>query len=140
MRSRARLDDVTLRLDLAEGLPRVDANVVEIEQVILNLLLNGIEALREVPESGREVVVSTRRADTGEVEVEVRDNGCGLPKDSEDKVFEPFFSTKRDGIGMGLRICRTIVESHGGRIWAVPNPIGGTSFIFRLPARLSHVG
>ncbi len=137
MEGRAKVDSVAIRLELVERLPQVDANVIEIEQVILNLLINGVEALKAV-RLKREVVVRSRLNDSGMVEVSVSDNGCGLPKEAQSKVFEPFFTTKPGGIGMGLRICRTIVEAHGGRIWALANTDRGSTFSFALPARPVH--
>src|SRR5690606_29530533 len=112
------------------GLPEVLADPILIEQVLLNLIKNGMDAMDDA--EIREVVVNvTARQD--QVEVSVIDHGHGLGGMDPQRLFEPFFSTKDEGMGMGLNICRTIIESHHGRLTAVPNPEGGTIFSFSLP-------
>ena len=129
----ARLHDVGIRFVLAPHLPPVLADEVQIQQVVLNLIRNGIDASVEIDPSNREVVVRTSANGPDEIQVSVRDNGCGLPENAEESLFEPFFTTKRDGLGMGLAISRSIVTSHGGEIWFSRNAAGGTTFSFTLP-------
>ena len=124
---------VGLSLDLADAVPPVLADRIEIEQAILNLVRNGIDALQEVPEGERRLVMHTSTVDDRAVEVAVFDSGPGLSTAVVDRIFEPFFTTKQDGMGMGLAISRTIVEAHGGRIWAEANGGRGTTFRLRLP-------
>lgn len=122
---------VTLRTRLAEDLPAVAADKVELQQVLLNLLQNAVDATRQ--SGGGEILVCTAAA-ADMVEVSVRDRGPGAPADALARMFEPFFTTKPDGLGLGLAICRTIVERHGGRIWATTNDEGGLTVRFALPA------
>lgn len=124
---------VTLSLDLAEDLPSVMVNAVEIEQVVLNLMRNSIDALAAAKEPS--LTVRTRLLDGQAVDVEVLDNGVGFPDEDLAKLFSPFFSSKPDGIGMGLAICRTIVEAHGGLIEAASVPEGGARVRFTLPLK-----
>jgi PAS domain S-box-containing protein len=126
---------VRLELALADALPPVVADRVQVEQVVLNLLSNAIEAVADVPLRERWVTVSTLSTGEGGVEVAVGDNGVGLPPEAGARVFEPFFTTRPGGMGMGLTICQSIVTDHGGRIWAAPNPERGTTFRFTLPGR-----
>jgi C4-dicarboxylate-specific signal transduction histidine kinase len=128
----ARQQSVEVTFDLAADLPRLLGDGIQIEQVVLNLLRNAIEAMSGSDEP-RHLHVLTRAHGGDGVELSVRDSGPGLPPDVADKVFEPFFSTKPTGLGMGLSISRTIVESHNGRLWAVGNPDGGATFRLRLP-------
>lgn len=115
-------------------LPRVDTDPVEIRQVLLNLILNAIEALSDFPgEAVATITISAHRANSG-VAVEVRDNGPGFVSDDSNRLFDSFYTTKRNGTGMGLAICRSIVESHGGRISAEANEPCGAMFRFTLPA------
>jgi C4-dicarboxylate-specific signal transduction histidine kinase len=128
----ARRNDVKISADLDPDLPQVWADAIQIEQVILNLVRNGIEALQSVAEGQKRVSVSSRVAGDW-VEISVQDTGPGVPSDDPDRVFDPFYSTKQEGMGMGLPISRTIIESHGGALWADGAPTGGTCFRFRLP-------
>ncbi|UCC83134.1 MAG: PAS domain S-box protein [Gemmatimonadota bacterium] len=130
----ARLRGVTLRLELASDLPTVVVDRVQIQQVVLNLIRNGIDALKATDAEHKEVVVRSIAGDSNEVQVAVSDNGTGLPENVEDSLFEPFFTTKEDGMGMGLSISRSIVTSHGGRLWFSRNPERGTTFFFTVPA------
>ncbi len=130
----ARLHDVRLLFELAGNLPLVQVDGVQIQQVMLNLIRNAIDAMDETEPERRYVVVRTAARDDDEVEVSVADHGCGLPEGSEHRLFEPFFTTKEGGIGMGLSISRSIVAAHGGRMWFESNPDGGTTFRFTIPA------
>jgi PAS domain S-box-containing protein len=125
--------NIVLILDLAEDLPRVTGDAVQLQQLVLNLVLNGIDALRGERLSDRRLVVRTRPGEGGVV-VSVEDSGKGLPDIEHDRLFEPFYTTKAEGMGVGLAICRTVVESHGGRIWAESLAAGGARFAFALPA------
>jgi PAS domain S-box-containing protein len=125
---------VSVELDLDEGIPAVFADTVQIEQVVLNLARNGIEAMQDPEILDRRLTIRNSKRADGWVEVAVRDTGKGLPKKELDKVFEPFFTTKADGLGIGLSVSRSIVESHGGRLYARANPDGGMTFSFSIPA------
>jgi PAS domain S-box-containing protein len=125
--------------DLDPQLPQVQAALVQIQQVLLNLIINALDAVEQLPPSERRVIISTR-SDKGDVaEVSVRDFGIGLPKDRPDKVFDHFFSTKQKGMGMGLPIVRSIVEAHGGAIIAENAPDRGARMVVRLPAARGHI-
>ena len=112
-RARARV-----RTELAENLPRVTGDSVQLQQVLLNLLLNGLEAMSAVADRPRELVISTQRDAADRVRVAVQDSGSGIDPDLVNRMFDAFYTTKRSGLGMGLSISRTIVEQHGGRLWA----------------------
>ena len=114
-------------------LPPVFADAVMIEQVVLNLVKNGIQAMRDKPADERVLIVSARRVDNSQVEVAVADRGHGLSDEALEKLFSPFYTTKVEGMGMGLNICRSIVEFHDGRLWVDANPAGGCIFRFTLP-------
>jgi len=128
----ARMHGVTVRLEGAEALPPVQADGTQIEQVMLNLMLNGLEAAALAHGRAREVTVATA-AQRDAIEVAVSDTGGGLAPAVEQRLFTPFFTTKAHGLGLGLAICRSIVESHGGRLWASSQPGAGTTFRFSLP-------
>jgi len=129
----ARKAAVTLRVDVPAELPPVFADRIMIEQVVLNLVKNGIEAMQHTP-PGRRVLHIAARTAGGMVEVAVADRGCGLSEAQVERLFTPFFTTKPEGMGMGLNICRSIVEYHDGRLWVEPDPGGGSVFRFTLPA------
>ncbi|BAU49012.1 histidine kinase [Sulfurifustis variabilis] len=129
----ARKKGIVLSLELAANLPGVCVDGIQIEQVILNLLRNGAEALASADGGRRELVVRTAVGDGGEVEVSVSDTGPGLPPRLAAKLFEPFFTTKPDGVGLGLAVSRTIIETHGGRLWVTPNLDRGVTFRFTIP-------
>jgi len=130
LRSEAREHGVAIRTELKSDLPVVSADRVQLQQVLMNLLLNGIEAMSEI---GGVLLVSSRSCADGTVQVSVSDKGPGLPHGKSDEMFEPFFTTKAQGSGMGLSICRSIVEAHGGRIWASSNGERGATISFTIP-------
>ncbi len=130
----ARIHEVHLERDLARNLPLVHVDRIQIEQVIINLVYNAIEAMEDVPTKTRSVTIRTATADDHTVTVAVEDVGKGLANGTVDHLFEPFFSTKQDGIGLGLPISRSIIEAHGGELTASPNASRGTTFCFSLPA------
>jgi PAS domain S-box-containing protein len=121
------------RLQMAERLPSIFGDRVQFQQVVLNLMMNAIEAMSEVEEGSRALLVSTSELDSDSVLVSVGDSGPGLPPTSLARIFEAFYTTKASGLGMGLSICRSIVESHGGRLWAAPNEPRGAVFCMTLP-------
>jgi PAS domain S-box-containing protein len=128
-----RRNGVVLQTLLAEDLPRVHADKVQVVQVLLNLMVNGMEATSAAAIQPRELVVGSAKDGASGVRVTVRDNGLGLDAESADRLFDPFYTTKVGGIGMGLAISRSIIESHGGRIWATSNAPRGAVFEFTLP-------
>jgi signal transduction histidine kinase len=123
---------ITRQLQLATDLPRVHGDRVQLQQVMLNLILNAIEAMSTVNDRPRELFVGTCVHDKTEVRVTVRDSGIGLDPESLEKVFAAFHTTKPGGLGMGLSISRSIVENHSGRLWATTNDGPGTTFQFTL--------
>jgi len=124
---------VSVKMRLAEGLPHILGDRIQLQQVILNLIMNAIEAMSEVSDASRELLISTSEAEPGSVLVEVSDSGPGLPSANLARIFEPFYTTKASGLGMGLSICRSILEAHGGRLWARPNEPQGAVFCMMLP-------
>jgi signal transduction histidine kinase len=126
---------VSVRLDLAASLPPVSGDRVQLQQVILNLLVNGIQAMAHVSDRPRELLIRSRADDAGNVVVEIGDSGTGIDPAHVGQLFNAFFTTKANGMGMGLSICRSIIEAHGGRVWASPNAGHGSIFQFTLPAR-----
>jgi PAS domain S-box-containing protein len=132
-RTEAANNNVSVRTQLAEGLPRVQGDRVQLQQVLLNLIINAIEAMRDVGEEERELLISTRHEPDG-VSVEVCDSGPGFAPVDLDRVFDAFYTTKRDGLGLGLSICRSIIEAHNGQLWASPNVPRGAIFRFIAPA------
>lgn len=133
-RADARLHDVRLSLDLASDLPTVLSDAVQIQQVVLNLVRNGIDAVAEAAPQQRFVRVRTRRDPDGAVRLSVEDHGSGVSADAECHLFQPFFTTKEGGMGMGLSISRSIVDAHRGRIGFERRSEGGSTFYFTLPA------
>jgi signal transduction histidine kinase len=125
--------------ELDPHLPQVQGTLIQIQQVLLNLIINALDAMEGLPPPERRVIISTR-SDRGDVaEVSVRDFGVGLPKDRPDKVFDHFFSTKQKGMGMGLAIVRSIVEAHGGTITAENAIDRGARMVVRLPTAPGQV-
>jgi C4-dicarboxylate-specific signal transduction histidine kinase len=135
LRSEAARYNITVRTELATDLPRIMGDRVQLQQVLMNLIVNSIDAMKEVDDA-RELAVKSQRAEKEEVLVSVSDTGVGLPQQQADQIFNAFFTTKPQGTGMGLRISRSIVESHGGRLWAAANSPRGASFHFALPAKI----
>jgi C4-dicarboxylate-specific signal transduction histidine kinase len=125
---------VVLNLELADNLPLAQGDKVQIQQVILNLTLNAIDAMSTVEDRARDIVIRTQCLEKGKVMVTVRDSGIGLDSSSMEKVFTAFHTTKPGGLGMGLSISRSIVENHDGRLWATPHEGPGASFHFTLQA------
>jgi two-component system sensor kinase FixL len=136
----ARLQNVRLRVEVEAGLPTVNADPIQLQQVILNLVRNAIDAMADCPESRREVVLTARLLPEGEIEFIVADHGSGLAPEAAEHLFNPFFTTKAGGTGLGLAISRSIVRAHGGRLWHTPNEGTGARFHFTLPAATASTG
>ena len=124
---------VAINFERTTDLPRVWCDPVHFQQVVMNLVLNGMDAMVGLPEEKRQVVVRTGPGENGAVKIAVADSGPGIPVDRLPKLFEPFFTTKKEGMGMGLSISRTIVEAHHGKIWAENNSGSGATFYFTVP-------
>ena len=135
LRSEANRYSISIRTELAEDLPKIMADRVQLQQVFMNLMLNGIDAMKETT-GGGELTIQSEAGD-GQLQISVRDTGVGLPEEQADKIFRAFFTTKGNGTGMGLPISRSIIESHGGRLWAAGAPGRGATFQFTLPATLA---
>jgi PAS domain S-box-containing protein len=135
LRSEASRYSISIRMELAEDLPTVMADRVQLQQVFMNLMLNGIDAMKEA-NGGSELTIKSQ-ADDGQVLISVSDTGVGLSPDQADQIFKAFFTTKDNGTGMGLPISRSIIESHGGRLWATGVPGSGATFKFTLPATMA---
>jgi len=127
-----------VQMQLAEGLPLIEADRVQLQQVILNLIINAIQAMTVTSDGLRELLISTGKADPDGVLVAVRDSGPGLAPGTLEDIFEPFHTTKPDGLGLGLSICRSIIEAHRGRLWASANVPRGADFQFTVPACSDH--
>jgi PAS domain S-box-containing protein len=134
LRSEAIRYNVSVRTELTADLPQVMGDRVQLQQVLMNLMINGIDAMKDV-DGARELAIRSQRAEQEKLLVSVSDTGVGLPTQQADQIFDAFFTTKRHGTGMGLRISRSIVESHGGRLWAAPNSPRGAHFYFTLSAK-----
>ncbi len=131
--SEANRYSICMRTDLAAELPRVTADRVQLQQVLMNLMMNSVDAMKDM-DGTRELTIQSQHGENGHVLISVSDTGAGLPPQQADKIFNAFFTTKTHGTGMGLRISRSIVESHGGRLWAANNSPCGAIFQFTLPA------
>jgi C4-dicarboxylate-specific signal transduction histidine kinase len=125
---------VSVTITLEDHLPRVRGDRVQLQQVILNLIVNAVEAMAGTRQDSRKLRITSGKAESGDVLVAVGDTGPGLLPDVIEHLFEPFHSTKPNGMGMGLSICRSIIETHGGRMWASANLPRGAVFEFTLPA------
>ena len=136
----ARLHNIRLRIDAEEPLPTVYADPVQLQQVVLNLIRNAIDAMDDAPEDRREVVLMTRLTAGGNIEIIVADHGSGVAPEATEYLFNPFFTTKAGGTGLGLAISRSIVRAHGGRLWHTPNDVCGARFHFTLPASPAMTG
>jgi PAS domain S-box-containing protein len=123
----------SLRIELAPTLPIILADRVQLQQVIINLMMNGIEAMQSVTDRPRELVIRSRQDETQQVLVSVTDCGVGISAENANRLFDAFFTTKSSGMGMGLSICRSIIETHGGRLWATANVPHGATFQLTLP-------
>jgi C4-dicarboxylate-specific signal transduction histidine kinase len=132
-RGEALKNGVTVQMQL-EGLPLIQGDRVQLQQVVLNLILNAVEALSSVDGARRELSIRTKRRGADEVLVAVRDSGPGIDSEHLERVFDSFYTTKPSGIGLGLSICRSIIDAHGGRLWAAANEPRGAAFQFTLPA------
>jgi C4-dicarboxylate-specific signal transduction histidine kinase len=130
--SEAQRSCISIRFRLDTAAPPIQVDPVQIEQVVVNLLRNGIDAIVESGNAAGELLVATELAPDA-IQVAVRDTGAGLQPGGEEKLFEPYYTTKAEGLGMGLAISRTIVEAHGGSLWAESNDTRGMTFLFRLP-------
>ncbi|MGB8755092.1 MAG: ATP-binding protein [Pseudolabrys sp.] len=126
-------NQISMQTQLSDDEPLIQGDRVQLQQVLLNLLLNAIEAMSSVSTGSRHLVIASAKKDSNSLLVSVYDSGKGFPSNDLDRLFDPFYSTKSDGMGMGLTISRSIVESHGGRIWATPNSPCGAVFQFTLP-------
>ena len=125
---------VSVRTQLAEGLPIIEGDRVQLQQVIVNLTVNAIEAMSGPNEGPRELLISAEKAEPDGAHIAVRDSGPGLAPETRDRLFDPFYTSKPNGLGLGLSICRSIVEAHGGRLWASANDPHGAVFQFTVPA------
>jgi signal transduction histidine kinase len=134
LRNEANRYSVTIRTELDETVPEVMADRVQLQQVLMNIMLNGIEAMRDTT---GELSIKSQLAEDGQLMISVSDMGVGLPAESGTEIFNAFFTTKSQGTGLGLAITRSIVESHGGRVWAIGNTPRGATFQFTLPARMA---
>ena len=123
-----------LQVSLAQDLPAIEGDPTQIQQVLINLVSNAFDAMRDMPPAGRKVHIATESNGDDIVSVAVRDYGAGIPEAASEQLFEQFFTTKEEGLGMGLAIVRSIVEAHGGKIAAENAPDGGARFYFTLPA------
>jgi PAS domain S-box-containing protein len=132
LRDEAGRYNILVRTELAADLPRILGDRVQLRQVTMNLIINGIEAVKQV-DGMREIIIRSGRSANGQVLVSVTDTGAGVSPQLAERIFDAFFTTKPQGTGMGLRICRSIIESHGGRIWAASNEGAGATFSFSLP-------
>ena len=129
LQQEAAASSIAIRTELAEGLPEVMADRVQLQQVFMNLMLNAIEAMKD---TGGELTITSQMSEDSELLIAVSDTGVGLPADNPEQIFESFVTTKPHGTGMGLAITRSIVESHGGRLWAIANTGPGATFLFTL--------
>jgi PAS domain S-box-containing protein len=129
---------VSLRMELAPALHLITGDRVQLQQVLINLVMNGIEAMQSVTDRPRELVIRSSQDETQQVLVSVTDCGTGIFAEDTDRLFNPFFTTKSSGMGMGLSICRSIMEGHGGRLWAMANVPHGATFQFTLPVNADH--
>ena len=126
-------DAIAVQTEFAKDLPLLHGDRVQLQQVALNLILNALEAMRSTSDPLRDLRISTEANEAGDVLVSVRDSGPGITSEDLERIFEPFFTTKPGGMGIGLSICRSIIEAHGGSVWAGANQPRGTTFQFTLP-------
>jgi signal transduction histidine kinase len=133
MRNETKRRGVTVRMELADDLPPVLGDRVQLQQLMLNLVINGVEAMTSMDDRPRELLICSRRDESDQVLVAVRDCGMGIPMEDLEKIFDAFYTTKTQGMGMGLAISRSIIETHGGRLWATPTVGEGATIQFTLP-------
>jgi C4-dicarboxylate-specific signal transduction histidine kinase len=124
---------VSLRTELASALPPVLGDRVQLQQVVINLLMNGVEAMASITDRPREILIRSQQHEAGQVHVAVLDSGIGIESETAEQLFSAFFTTKPSGMGMGLSISRSIIRAHGGRLWVSPNPHHGAAFQFTVP-------
>ena len=124
---------IKLKLELPDELPAAQGDRVHVQQVLLNLILNGMDAMNAIPKARRSLAVRVAETKNGNLQVAVSDSGTGIAPDDAVHIFEPFFTTKSNGMGMGLAISRTIIEAHGGELWMQSSAMEGTTFTFILP-------
>ncbi len=124
---------VSLRTELASALPPVLGDRVQLQQVVINLLMNGVEAMASITDRPREIVIRSQQPEAGQVLVAVLDSGIGIDSETAERLFSAFFTTKPSGMGMGLSISRSIIRAHGGKLWVSPNPDHGAAFQFTVP-------
>jgi signal transduction histidine kinase len=136
--SQALGNKVSIVFDLSPDLPAVRADRIQLQQVILNLVVNGIEAMTSVTDRPRQLFIRSHQEKPGEVRVSIEDTGIGVSSDAMGRLFEPFYTTRQQGMGMGLPISRSIIEAHGGRLWAESVPGRGSVFQFTLPSEAGH--
>ncbi len=129
----ARNNGIPLTINVAEGLPKIMVDAVQIQQVILNLIRNGIDAMLNMDQSDEGISVSVKKLENDQIKIAVTDHGRGITKEAEKRIFQPFFTTKSSGLGLGLAICQSIITSHGGVLSFSKNPSGGATFHFTLP-------
>ena len=134
LHSDAILQNVRISVELDQALPPVRGDRVQLQQVVLNIMLNAFDAMKECPPTERQVKLRAERQSAGMIQVAVSDRGTGLSGVKFEEIFQPFYTTKGDGLGMGLSICRSIIDSHGGQLWAESNPERGATFYFTLPS------
>jgi two-component system sensor kinase FixL len=132
--SDAILQDVHIHLDMHDALPHVRGDRIQLQQVVLNILVNAFDAIKACPADRRVVRINARPEGSASVRITISDRGPGLRVEALDKIFQPFYTTKDDGLGMGLSICRAIIQAHGGSLGAGNDPQGGATFSFTLPA------
>ena len=130
---------VSLRTELASALPPVLGDRVQLQQVVINLVMNALEAMAPVTDRPRDMLIRSQRDDSNEVLVAVQDSGTGIDSENSERLFNAFFTTKPTGMGMGLSICRSIIAAHGGRLWVSPNAEHGATFQFTLPSNSQGV-
>jgi signal transduction histidine kinase len=136
LRDEAARHKISVRTELAEGLPPIVGDRVQLQQVAMNLIVNSIEAMKDV-DGNREMIIRSQHAEDGQILVSISDTGVGIPPQLAEQIFDPFFTTKAHGTGMGLRICRSIIEAHGGRLQVVGSQRRGATFHLNLPAAIS---
>jgi signal transduction histidine kinase len=138
MQTRFRENRISVRTNLSNDLPMIFGDRIQLQQVVLNLLVNAIDAINAVPNDGREIHIISSKPNTCGATITIEDSGVGIDPASVDHLFDAFQSTKSDGMGIGLSICRSIIEAHSGQIWAAPNKPRGAAFCFTLPGDLER--